>query len=120
MFRSYSHLAILAGCALVAGCGGTQSRLAFIPRHAATVVPFVPTPNVSGDHEQSLEATLGRSLREQEHQDERADLVAPAPPPDERSSSDEGPASAEPSDERAPGFPARAIGSDEPFDDLGP
>jgi hypothetical protein len=81
MFRPYLRPAILTACTLLGGCGGTQSQAAFVPRHAATVVRFVATPNVSGDHEQSLEAALDRSVREQELVDEREDMLAPVQAP---------------------------------------
>jgi len=78
MIRLSLSAALLAG--LLAGCAGTQSQQAFVLQRPAAVVAFVETPNVSADHDRSLQAALDRSLRDQEQQDERADLIAVAPP----------------------------------------
>ncbi|HXX70046.1 MAG TPA: hypothetical protein VEK07_22895 [Polyangiaceae bacterium] len=78
MIRLSLPLVLLAG--LVAGCAGTQSQQAFVLQRPAVVVPLVETPNVSADHDRSLQAALDRSLRDQEQQDERVDLMAVASP----------------------------------------
>jgi hypothetical protein len=90
MCRSHVLLALLTACAgaLSAGCAGTQTQQAFTIRPPAPYVPFVATPNVSSEHEQSLEAALDRSLGDQERQDERVDLLSVAPTQEERASKD--------------------------------
>lgn len=65
--------------ALLAGCAGTQSQQAFVLQRPAAMVPLVEAPNVSAEHDRSLQEALDRSLRDQERQDERADLIAAAP-----------------------------------------
>lgn len=90
MCRSYVLLGLLTACAgtLSVGCAGTQTQQAFTIRPPAPYVPFVATPNVSAEHQQSLETALDRSLRDQERQDERADLLSVAPMQEERASKD--------------------------------
>jgi hypothetical protein len=62
---SISHwiFLLLAGCA---GCAGTQSQRAFIPRRAAEFVPVVTIPNSSAERNHNLAESLARSLLEQE------------------------------------------------------
>jgi hypothetical protein len=90
MCRSYVLLGLLTACAgtLSVGCAGTQTQEAFTIRPPAPYVPFVATPNVSAEHQQNLEAVLDRSLRDQERDDQRADLLSVAPAQDEHASKD--------------------------------
>lgn len=42
------------------------------------MVARITTPNVSADHDRSLEGTLDMALRAQEEVDDREDMIAPA------------------------------------------
>jgi hypothetical protein len=63
MTRRYFLLFSLVVCA---GCAGTQSELAFMPRRAAEFVPPVTLPNTYAQHDHNLAESLARSLQEQE------------------------------------------------------
>ena len=63
MNRAYFLLFALVACA---GCAGTQSSLAFVPRRAAEFVPPVTLPNTYAQHDHNLSESLARSLQVQE------------------------------------------------------
>jgi hypothetical protein len=63
MTRPYFLLLTFVFCA---GCAGTQSELAFMPRRAAEIVPPVTLPNCYSQHDRKLAESLARSLQEQE------------------------------------------------------